>query len=285
MRAFLRGLGSAARLVVLAAVLVWSVFPFWWAATYALKPPANLFDATVLPFLQFQPTAEHWRAEMENLFTSDGLGHALITGTEVALGVVAVCLLLGLSAAAGLVRMRRGDGPVNGLLGFLVLPRLLLPIVLAIPFFLLGRALGLHDTRTWLVMNQSVLALPFAVVILQEAARAAPAEIFDAAQLDGASWLRIAFGILPPLIAPAIVAAAAIAFSTSWNEYLFAMMNHARNALTPPVAIMLLDDRDGIPFAHVGSHLTLVLLPPLLLTIVAQRFIVRGIAAGALQGT
>lgn len=284
MRGILRGLARAARAAVFAGILVWSLFPFWWAATYSLKRPENLFDASALPFLQFRPTAEHWRSELDNLFTSDGLGYALITGTEVALGVVAVCLLLGIAAAVGLLRMRRSGGPAAPILGLVLLPRLLLPIVLAIPFFLLGRAFGLHDTRVWLVMNQSVLAIPFAVVILQEAARAAPAEIFEAAQLDGASWARIAFGIMPPLIAPAIVAAAAIAFSTSWNEYLFAVMNHAQRALTPPVAIMLLDDRDGIPFAHVGSHLTLVLLPPLLLTIVLQRFIVRGIADGALHG-
>ncbi len=284
MRGFRRRLGHAARAAAVVAILIWSVFPFWWAVVSSLKRPIDGFDAAVIPFAQFHPTRSHWRAEWANLFNSDGLGYALIGGMAVALGVVAVCLLLGLPAAVGLLRMRRTGGPATRTLGLILAPRLLPPILLALPFFLLGRAFGLYDTRIWLVMNQSILALPFAAVILQEAVRMTPRDLVDAAQLDGASWARITVGILPPMIAPSLVAAAAIAFAISWDEYLFAVMNHAQRAFTPPVAIMLLDNRDGIPFADVGSHLALVLLPPALLTLAVQRFLARGVAAGAVHG-
>jgi len=269
----------------LAALAVWSVFPFWWAATYALKRPANLYDGTVLPILQFLPTGEHWRAEWDALLARDGLGQAMLTGVEVGLGVVAVSLALGLLAAVGLLRLGRTDRRLAlAALGLLVVPRLLLPSAVVAPFFLLGRATGLHDTMPWLVAMQSTLALPFAAVILQQAAGEIPHDLLEAAQLDGASWPRIALQVMLPLLAPALVASGVVAFATSWNEFLYATVNHAQRVLTPPVAIMLLEDRDGIPFAHVGSHLTMVILPPVLLTLFAQRYIVRGLSLGAVHG-
>jgi len=85
-------------------VVAWSLFPFWWGFVYSFKPPAHLFDATLLPLLQFSPTLEHWQVAWEGDFRQDGMGEALLNGIAVDLGTALVAVVVGLPAAVGLAR-------------------------------------------------------------------------------------------------------------------------------------------------------------------------------------
>jgi multiple sugar transport system permease protein len=81
-----------------------------------------------------------------------------------------------------------------------------------------------------------------------------------------------------------VLTAGTLAFALSWNDYLFAVTNHEKHAATAPLAIAALEARDGVQFEYVGSHLVLVLLPPLVLAVLSRRFIVRGLTMGAISG-
>jgi ABC-type glycerol-3-phosphate transport system permease component len=151
------------------------------------------------------------------------------------------------------------------------------------PLFLLSRQVHLHDTLAALVLIHTSLAIPLGVIVLDGAIRDIPRDLLDAARLDGATGLRIAWQIVAPLLLPVLVAIGTFSFALSWVEYLFALTNHAAGAFTLTLSVAFLEERDGVQFEHVGSHLVLVLLPPLVLGLLAQRAVARGLSLGAVR--
>ena len=267
---------------VITLVVAWSLFPFWWGFVYSFKPPAHLFDATLLLLLQFSPTLEHWQVEWEEAFRQDGMGAALLNGIAVGLGTALVAVVVGLPAAVGLARFPHPPRLAAALVGLFLLPRVLPPVVTYLPASLLAWRFGLSDTKLALVLFDTALALPLAILVLHSAAREIPGEILEAARLDGMGSLGLLWRFILPLLRPAVLAVGFLCFALSWNEFLFACTNHGERTIMPAV-VALLEDRDGIPFEHVGSHLTLIVLGPLLLAFLAQRYLVRGLTFGAVR--
>ena len=172
---------------------------------------------------------------------------------------------------------------VAGLVVLFLLPRALPPVVTYLPASLLAWRFGMNDTRLALVCFDTTLALPLTILVLHSAVRELPLEVLEAARLDGTGPLGLLLRFIVPLLRPAVVAVGFLSFVASWNEFLFAFTNHGERTIMPSVVVALLEDRDGIPFEHVGSHLTLIVLPPLLLAFVAQRYLVRGMTLGAVH--
>jgi multiple sugar transport system permease protein len=270
--------------LVTALVVLWLVFPFWWAFVLSLAPPIDQHAAVVLPFIQFTPTLDHWRYEWANAFIQDGMAWAIFNSVEVGLLTAAIAAALGLLAAVGAQRLWGGWLPTWPFLGLVLLPRVLPPVTMVVPFAAMLHWLQLDDTRWALVLYDVGLTLPLAILILTSAVRDVPADLFDAAQLDGASMWTAARTVAAPLVAPALVAVGALAFAASWNDYLFAITNHAQRMITPVVAVALLEDKDGVQFEHVASHLVLIIGPPLGMALLAQRYVVRGLSLGAVTG-
>lgn len=279
----LRHVRTAALWTTIALIAAWTLFPFWWGFVYSLKPATHLFDATILPVLQYPPTPEHWEAEWADAFTQDGLVAALYNGVIVGLGAALLALGLGLPAAVGLVRFPLPRVMTAALITLFLLPRMVPPVVLALPLSLLARRAGIADTRLALVLFNATLSLPVAILVLQSALRELPPEILESARLEGASTRELLWRFILPLTAPSILAVGFLCVVFTWNEFLFALANHGAQNIMPSVAVAQLEDRDGIPFAHVGSHLTLIMLPPLILAFLAQRYLVRGLTFGALR--
>lgn len=262
----------------------WSLFPVYWAVLLSFKRTEDFLGAKYLPWRQFHPTLANWRLEWNGVRSLSGLGRGLLVSTEVGLVATGFALALGVLAATGLLRLE-WDGQARWpVIGLVLLPRIVPPIVLIFPFRELMRRAHLNDTNLALAFAHSTLALPLTVLLLAAALRDVPRALAEAAQLDGASWFRIAWELLVPLIAPVVFAAGVLAFALSWNEYLFAVTNHELHASTAPLAISSLEARDGVEFEYVGSHLVLVLLPPMLLALLARRYVVRGLTMGAVSG-
>jgi multiple sugar transport system permease protein len=264
--------------------LVWTAFPFYWAALYSVKPSRFDFTSVLVPWLRFRPTGEHWSWEWLNRWDVEGMGTAWVYGLLVGGGVALATTLVGLLAAVGLLRFRTARLPVAPLIGLFLLPRVVPPITLVPPYVVLLRLTRLGDTRLALTAMHGAMALPLAVLLCDSAVRDLPGDVLDVAQLDEAGWSRICWQIVVPLTRPILVANAALAFALSWNEYLFAEINHLRHVTTTPVAIMMMDRKDGVDFGNIGSYLVLTLLPPVLLVLLAQRFLVRGLTLAAVQG-
>jgi multiple sugar transport system permease protein len=280
LRSFRRGLLWA----MVLALLVWTVFPFYWAAAQSIKPGRLLFSSLAVPWLQFRPIWTQWSWEWLYRWDVEGMGTAWVNGVLVGLGVAVATTGVGLLAAVGLLRMRRQRLPVAPLIALFVLPRVVPPIALVPPYVILLRVTRLVDTRFALVAMHGMLALPLAILLCDSAVRELPHELLEAAQLDGAGWGRTLLQVIAPLTRPILVANGALAFALSWNEYLLAEINHLRHVTTTPVAVMMMDRKDGVDFGSVGSHLVLTLLPPVLLVLAAQRFLVRGLTLGAIHG-
>lgn len=273
-----------ALLSALAAVtILWVAFPFWWAIIFSVKREADFFGSTLVPFLQFRPTLANWRTEWAILFNQAGLGFGLVNSFVVASTATGLSLVLGLLAAVGLLRCQRDRVPIWPFVALFLLPRVVPSVILAFPFSTIMRRVHLGDTDAALVIAHTTLALPLTILLLFSMLRELPPAVLEAAQLDGATWWRLVRQIVVPLIRPALLAAGTLTFALSWDEYLFAVTNSQVHAATAPLAILSLESREGVEFAYVGSHLVAVLLPPLILVLAAQRFVVRGLTLGAVR--
>ena len=162
--------------------------------------------------------------------------------------------------------------------------RFLPPMVTAIPFFLVMKNLKLLDTQLALILANTTFVIPFAVLILQDVFRELPRELEESAYVDGASTFQAFYRIALPLAAPAIAAAGVICFAFAWNEFIFALILTYQNAQPITVIIAGLEHTQGIQFWFVATRLLIAILPPAILALLAQRYIVRGLTFGAVKG-
>ncbi len=265
-------------ITVVALLLV--VFPFYWAFLNSIKRPEETFQPTWIPFLQFQPTLEHWRSQL----ATPEIRHALLNSTIISIGAATLALLLGTLAAYALARFRF-TRPSNGALTtWFISQRVLPPVMFVTPFFLLMRQFGLLDSVWALVLLNATFTLPFAVIILSQTFRELPRELEEAARVDGASHFQSFLWIVLPLALPGLAAAWVICMAFSWNEFLFALSLTSQSAIPMPVIIAGAEHTRGVQFWFVGVNVLLTMLVPIVLALLAQRYIIRGLTLGALKG-
>ena len=256
------------------------LFPFYWAFLNSIKRPEETFQPSWIPFLQFQPTLEHWR----NQLATPEIRHALLNSTIISIGAATLALLLGTLAAYALARFRF-NRPSNGALTtWFISQRVLPPVLFVTPFFLLMRQFGLLDSVWALVLLNATFTLPFAVIILSQTFRELPRELEEAALVDGASQLQSFFWIMLPLALPGLAAAWVICMAFSWNEFLFALSLTSQSAIPMPVIIAGAEHTRGVQFWFVGVNVLMTMLVPIVLALLAQRYIIRGLTLGALKG-
>lgn len=269
--------------LLIGLVLFWVLFPIWWAFALSIKHPADFFTAKTLPFVQFQPTLVNWQAEWQAFGDPAGMGHSLFNSLVVASITSLLSLSLGGLAAFGLYLRRNTQRVIGPIIGLLLLPRVMPTIVTAFPFVSQMGWLRLADSLTVLVIAHTTVGLSLATLILYSAMLEVPPEVLGAAQLDGCNLLNALWWIILPPLGPVLLAAGALVFAQSWNEFLFAVTNVQLRAQTAPLAIAALLNKDGIEFEYVGSHLLMVMLPPLVLALLVQRYLVRGLSLGMLK--
>jgi ABC-type glycerol-3-phosphate transport system permease component len=269
---------------VVAAALVWTLFPFYCAFVLSIKVSGDFWTSKYIPFVQFRPTLAHWIQEWQNMFSPYGLGRGIGNSVIVASSATGLSLLLGLVTAYGL-RIGRGKGLLAWpVLCFFLLPRFVAPMVVVIPFTMMMRWLGLADTRLAVICAHTTLALPLVLLFIYSAMVEIPDEFLDSARMDGCGELAVLFRILVPVLAPALLVAGVLAFAGSWSEFFFALLNTQQRAWTAPLSIASLITKDGIEFEWVGSHLLLVMLPPTLLVLVGYRSLARALTFGTVKG-
>lgn len=265
---------------ILIIAIAWVVLPFYWALLNSIKKPADTFADSWIPFLQFQPTLEHWTAELAIPETQQ----ALLNSTTIALGAATLAILIGTPAAYALARFRFFRPRNSSITTWFLSQRILPPVLFVIPFFLIMRELRLLDSVFALVLLNATFTLPFPVIILSQMFRELPREIEEAAYVDGASVWQAFSRVALPLVLPSLVAAWIICMAFSWNEFLFALSLTTKSAIPMPVIIAGAEHTRGVQFWYVGVRTILTLLPPTILALLAQRYIVRGLTLGAVKG-
>lgn len=266
-------------LVAIAATIVF-FFPLYWAISTALRNPADTFTVAGLgiPWLDFQPTLNNFAVELS---TPEGW-RALQTSLIVSLSAVALALALGLPAAYALARFRFWSN--SDITIWFLSQRVLPPVATLLPFYIVFRSLDMLDTKTALILCNATFILPFVVVILRQTFLDLPVELEEAALVDGASHWQAFLRIALPLAAPAVAATAMIIFAFAWNEFLFSSSLGITETKMMPAHMAGAVDTRGVQFWFMATRSLIAMIPPVLLALLAQRYIVRGLTLGAVKG-
>jgi multiple sugar transport system permease protein len=258
------------------------LFPLYWAVSTSLRNPVDTFTVTGLgiPWVNFEPTLENW---IDQLATAESR-RALTNSTVIAVGASLLALLLGTPAAYALARFRFQRIPNRDITVWFLSQRVLPPVATVIPFYLVMRAVGLLDTHLALILINATFVLPFVVVIVRQTFLDLPVELEEAALVDGAGHFGSFWRIALPLAMPAIAATGLIIFAFAWNEFLFAIAISSKQAITIPVHMAGGVDSRGVQFWFMAVRAMIAMIPPVLIALLAQRFIVQGLTLGAVKG-
>lgn len=274
----------AGRIVLWAAVILVTLialYPFVWAIITSFKPQRDALESSMIPFVQFEPIMDNWNAELGR--TGKENINALKNSAIIAIGATVIALTLGTMAGYSLARFRFGIGNRN-LVSWFLSQRFLPPVATLIPFFLLLQRLDLFDTYAGMIIVNATFVMPFAVLITRDFFADFPKDLEEAALVDGASHFQVFLRVALPVAGPALVAAGIICFTFAWNEFLFASVLTVREAQPFTVKIVSTGTVRGIHFGFVSTRLLIAVVPPLILSLFVQRYIVRGLTMGAVKG-
>jgi len=270
-----RGARRVADALVLAALVSYAI-PFFWQLLTSFKPEAELLR--VPPLLPSQLTLAHYRAVVEKSLMPQALANSFGIATLTTL----LALALGIPGAYAVARL-----PLPGkrfLLLAIVASTAFPQIATVSPLYLLMRALDLRDTWSGLVLVHTSFALPLTIWLLAGFIREIPIEAEEAASVDGAGLPGLFRWVVIPLLAPGLAATALLTFLFSWNEFLFAYTFTVSEASrTIPVALALFPGVFEVPWGDIAAASMLASLPPVLIVVGLQRFLVRGLVAGAVK--
>lgn len=260
----------AASLAALAVFL----FPFAWLLITSFKPEMHVWARP--PVWVFKPTVQNYIAA----FADKGLSKYLLNSLQVSAAVTAFSILVGSIAAYSIARFKTGGrGLMFDFLTYIMMP----PIVVAIPFFLLMKTLGLLDTKTALFASYLVFGLPFSIWMMRGIFIDIPADFEEAALLDGCTRLGALMRVIIPMSLPGLVATAILVFIFSWNEYLFALVLTSDKAQTLPIIAATSITMHKIQWGQMAAIGTIAVLPVLAFAFAIRRYLIRGLTFGAVR--
>ena len=283
------------RMLVYAALLFWAfvcLFPIYWTVTTSFKSAVNVTHGHLVPWLDFVPDWRGWRALGLSPDTIGQMSTAReefvkrFTNSVVAsLGASTLAIVLGSLAAYGLSRFSYRFGPMrNKDISFFFVSQLILPpVVLALPLLVLYRELALLDTRMGLILLYTLMVLPIVVWIMRDQFDTIPIELEQAAYVDGCSIWGAFLRIVLPIALPGMVAAFLLAMILCWNEYFFAALLTSTNAKTLPVMVASQTGSQGINWWAMAALSTAAIAPLAIIGVLLERYIVRGLTAGAIK--
>lgn len=215
--------------------------------------------------------------------TAKNLLPAMWNSTIVAVVVVILNLLVSIPAAYALAKIRF-VGRSSSI--YLMLTTRVIPdIALVVPFFLFIRKLGLMDRLGSLVITYLAITVPFSIFILVSYFEGLPDELDKAARVDGCSRLQTLLRVFLPLALPSLVAVVLFTFLTSWNEFLLALMfTQTPASQTMPIVVASFTSDFTISFSFINAAGVLAIIPPVILAVMFERYIVSGLTAGAVKG-
>jgi len=271
-------LGRIGFYLLLAVIVFYTVFPFYWAIVSSLKSGSQLFQVDFWPR---QPAWDNYVA----VFREQPFGRNILNSVFVAISTVLLSLSLAVAAAYALGRIQfRG----RTLLLFVVLGVSMFPQIAVLSgMFELVRSLGLYNNLLALTLSYMIFTLPFTVWVLTTFMRELPKELEEAAIVDGAKPYTIVTKVFMPLMGPALATTGLLAFIAAWNEFLFALTFTLSSEMrTVPVAIALISGASSfeLPWGNIMAASVIVTVPLIILVLIFQRRIVSGLTAGAVKG-
>ncbi len=283
------------RVAIYGVLILWAViclFPIYWTITTSFKMAPNVMKGNLIPWVDFTPKWIGWkslglspdtigaestvRAEFMKRFWNSAV--VSLTSSALAVG-------LGSLAAYGLSRfsykflwMKNAD------ISFFFLSQLILPpVVLALPFLVLYKELALLDTRIGLILLYTLSVLPIVIWIMRDQFGSIPTELEEAALVDGLSIWGAFLTIIMPIALPGMVAAFILSLVLTWNEYFFAALLTSTYSNTLPVMVASQAGSQGISWWSMAALSFAAILPRIIIGVVLERYIIKGMAAGAVK--
>jgi multiple sugar transport system permease protein len=283
------------RVLIYGALLLWtfvSLFPIYWTFTTSFKTAVNVTQGHLIPWVDFKPDWKGWRSLG---LSPDTIGRTSTVRAEflkrfensiiASIGAATVAVVIGSLAAYGLSRFEYRFGPWrNKDIAFFFLSQLILPpVVLAMPFLVLYKELALLDSRIGLILVYTLMVLPIVIWIMRDQFDTVPIELEQAALVDGCSVWGAFLRIVLPIALPGMVAAFILSIVLCWNEYFFAALLTSTNAKTLPVMVASQTGSQGIAWWAMAALSTAAIAPLLVIGIFLERYIVKGLTAGAVK--
>ncbi len=280
---------------VYAGLLLWTVVclgPILWTVTTSFKAAPDVMQGNLIPWLDYAPKWLGWRSlglSPETILEPSTVREQFMlrfwNSAIVSVGASLLALALGGLAAYGLSRFEYRFGPMkNDDISFFFLSQLILPpVVLALPFLVLYREVDLLDTRIGLILLYALTVMPIVVWIMRDQFSSIPTELEEAALVDGLSIWGAFVTIILPIALPGMVAAFILCLVLTWNEYFFAALLTSTDAVTLPVMVASQTGSQGINWWSMAALSTAAILPLVVIGVVLERYIIKGMAAGAVK--
>jgi trehalose/maltose transport system permease protein len=273
--------------VLIVVMAVWMLFPFYWAINSSFKSEAML-AMTPTTFVPRQPITNEVTLYLRNyeaVFSNQAFLRAIVNSTIVAGTVTFLALAIGAFAGFALGKLRY-KGKTATL--YVILAMTMFPAIAVLTgLYAIITNLGIPPIAS-MIITYLLFSLPFTAWVLTAFFRELPTEIFQSAQVDGATPFQTFYLIMLPLTAPALVTTGLLAFIGAWNEYLFALTftSIAPDARTLPVIIANFPSQFSmqIPFGEIMAAGIISSIPLIVMVFVFQRRIVAGLTAGAVKG-
>lgn len=265
-------------LAVLIVMAAGTVFPIAWLVLTGFKPAGSIVSPT--PELFFAPVFDNYAKILAGGLNSP-IVVAIVNSIFVAVVSTFFAMVLSAMAAYGLARLRpRGHRFLSILvLGFKVLP----PIAMIVPLFLISSRLQIVDTQVALILPYLALSIPFATWLLFGFFQDLPSELEEAALIDGSTWFGAFVRVVLPLAAPGLAATAVFSFSLAWNDLALALALTRDTAFTLPVLASQVRTEEGIQWGQLGATATIMIIPMLIFTVFASKHLVSGLSSGAVK--
>ena len=283
------------RILIYGILLLWCficLFPIYWTITTSFKMAPDVMKGNMVPWVDFTPKWLGWRSLG---LSPDTIGNESTVRDEflkrfynsavISVSASTLAVVLGSLAAYGLSRFSYRFGFMkNDDISFFFLSQLILPpVVLALPFLVLYKSLALLDTRIGLILLYTLTVLPIVIWIMRDQFGSIPTELEEAALVDGLSIWGAFLTIIMPIALPGMVAAFILSLVLTWNEYFFAALLTSTNAVTLPVMVASQTGSQGISWWSMAALSFAAILPLIVIGILLERFIIKGMAAGAIK--
>jgi multiple sugar transport system permease protein len=273
-----QALGRAVLYIVVAAVSLLTIFPIYWMLVSTFQP--SKFTLHYPPPLFPQEITFH---QFSELFANHPIALWLRNSFLIAIMAMLLCMALTVLGAYALSSLRWKGRSLFGL--FLLITQMLPEILIVIPLYIIYRRLNMLDSLPALSLIDTAFALPICIWILKGVFDTIPAEVLDAAVVDGCTELRVLWSIVLPLSAPGLVAVAVVSFFSAWNEFLFAVIMLSSAEFQPAaVGLTTLKATGFTPVEQYMAAGLIFSILPVLFYLIMQRYIISGLTAGAVKG-
>ncbi|MDK9696258.1 MAG: carbohydrate ABC transporter permease [Siculibacillus sp.] len=257
--------------VVLISMVV--LFPFLWMLSSSLKTQTDIIAWP--PTFVFTPTLQNYH----KVFGEQDFLKYFINSTVVGGLAVGLSLVLGLPAAYSISRFTQ-----KKLALFILLARLMPGISFLMPWYIIFSRLGLMDTYIALVLSHMLIALPIVVWIMSSYFDSIPVELEESAMVDGATRQYAFWAIILPMSGPGIITSVTLSFIFSWNNFMFSQVLSMEKTRTLPIAVYNFVSYAEVDWGGVMAAAVAIMAPAIILTMVFQKFVVKGLTMGAVKG-